>query len=175
MMPSGNVLVMARVSAHMTSLSNETLHCRASGLGLHRTAALQVLLERQEDDMKELASAFAIIACAWLPFTRDAEASDCVVPPLSFNSHSADLESTMSVKAGKGCGFNIMGIEGAITETKITQMPKVGRAGVQGNTVYYVAKPGYKGSDEFAYAYIGTDNYGGPMRVTIKRKVDVVP
>ena len=33
---------------------------------------------------------------------------------------------------------------------------------------YYVAKPGYQGPDEFSYAFIGNDQYGGPMRVTIE-------
>jgi N-acetylglutamate synthase/N-acetylornithine aminotransferase len=39
---------------------------------------------------------------------------------------------------------------------------------VRGTVAYYVAKPGYQGPDEFAYAYIGTDQYGGPMRVAVK-------
>jgi hypothetical protein len=125
--------------------------------------------------MKRCALALGLTACAFVSGESHAQPADCVVPPTSFNSHAADVESTMTVRAGKGCGFNIMGIEGAITETKIIQVPKTGRAGVQGNTVYYVAKPGYKGADEFAYAYIGTDNYGGPMRITIRRKVDVIP
>jgi hypothetical protein len=38
-----------------------------------------------------------------------------------------------------------------------------------------VAKPGYQGPDEFSYAIVGTDQYGGPMRVTTKMKVTVVP
>ena len=43
------------------------------------------------------------------------------------------------------------------------------------STVYYIAKPGYRGPDEFVYAFIGKDQYGGPMRVTIKRRITVVP
>ncbi len=46
---------------------------------------------------------------------------------------------------------------------------------MDGLAPYYVAKPGYQGTDEFAYTFIGTGQYGGPMRVTIKRKITVVP
>ncbi|MBZ6077662.1 hypothetical protein [Microvirga puerhi] len=98
-----------------------------------------------------------------------------MVPPMNFNSQIAELEGQLTVKAGKGCGFGISGIDGAINEVVITQKPKVGLAGVRGTTPYYVAKPGYQGADEFAYAYIGTNQYGGPMRVVIKRKVTVIP
>jgi hypothetical protein len=81
----------------------------------------------------------------------------------------------MTVKAGKGCAFNISGIPGAIDETVISQKPRIGRAGVQGLTPFYAAKPGYQGTDEFAYTFIGMGQSGGPMRVTIKRKITVVP
>ncbi|WP_134500103.1 hypothetical protein [Microvirga pakistanensis] len=57
---------------------------------------------------------------------------------------------------------------------KIVQAPRIGRAGVQNLRAVYVAKAGYQGADEFAYALIGMNQYGGPMRVTIKRKVTVV-
>ena len=81
----------------------------------------------------------------------------------------------MTVKAGTGCQFNVNGIPGAISEVRIVQAPKIGRAGVQNLYPYYMAKPGYSGPDEFAYAFIGTDQYGGPMNVVIRRKVTVVP
>jgi hypothetical protein len=87
----------------------------------------------------------------------------------------AELTTEMTVKAGKGCRFGLSGITGAITEVVITQKPKVGAAGVRGVTPYYIAKPGYQGPDEFAYTFIGTDQFGGPMRVVVKRKVTVVP
>ena len=101
--------------------------------------------------------------------------AQCTVDPVYFNGSSVESEGAMTVSAGKGCGFGLNGIPGAIKEAKIVQPPKVGRAGIQGLTPFYVAKPGYQGSDEFSYAFIGTDQYGGPMRVVIKRKVTVVP
>ncbi len=104
-----------------------------------------------------------------------AEPGDCIVPPMSFSSEIADLSGEMTVKAGKGCGFGISGIEGVIDTVSITSTPKVGMAGVRGSTVYYIAKPGYRGPDEFAYAFVGKDQYGGPMRVTVKRRITVVP
>ncbi|MBF9232745.1 hypothetical protein [Microvirga alba] len=119
---------------------------------------------------KLLISAFA--ALIWADAAR---ADNCTVSPMNFNSHIANVEAEMTIKAGKGCGFGLNGIQGAINEAVIVQKPKVGLAGVQGLTPFYVAKPGYKGADEFSYAIIGTDQYGGLMRVTTKLKVTVVP
>jgi hypothetical protein len=99
----------------------------------------------------------------------------CSGPPAYFSGSVAEFEAELRVKAGTGCRFSLNGIEGVIKEAKITQQPKIGRAGVEGLDPYYVAKAGYQGPDEFAYSIIGTDQYGGPMRVTIKRKVTVVP
>lgn len=81
----------------------------------------------------------------------------------------------MTVVSGTACQTGVSGIQGALTEVKIMQQPKIGKAGVEHMRPYYVAKPGYQGPDEFTYAYIGTDQYGGPMRVSIKRKILVVP
>ncbi len=103
------------------------------------------------------------------------QAQDCVVPPTYINGYRSEVEGTMTIKAGKGCGFGMNGIEGAIDEAVIVQKPKFGVAGVRGLMPFYVAKPGYQGDDEFSYAFIGTDRHGGPMRVTVKRKVTVVP
>lgn len=125
--------------------------------------------------MKTVSFTLGIAAAAWLAYPNAARAADCVVPPMNFNSQVAELEGEMTVKAGKGCGFGLSGIDGAINEVMITQKPKVGLAGVRGTMPYYVAKPGYQGPDEFSYAFIGTNQYGGPMRVVIKRKVTVVP
>jgi hypothetical protein len=60
-----------------------------------------------------------------------AQAQDCSVTPMIFNSHVANLEGEMTVKAGKGCGFGLNGIQGAITEAAIVQKPKAGMAGVR--------------------------------------------
>ena len=117
----------------------------------------------------------AVLAAAGFLAIGPAHAQDCIVTPVNFNSHITETVGEMTVKAGKGCGMTVGGITGAINQTVITQMPKFGRAGVRGSTAIYVAKPGYQGPDEFAYAYIGTDQYGGPMRVTIRRKITVVP
>jgi hypothetical protein len=117
----------------------------------------------------------AVLGFASLPLCSEVQAQDCVVSPMSFNSHVADIDGEMTVKAGKGCGFGLNGIPGAISEATIIQKPKAGMAGVRGIMPFYVAKPGYRGADEFSYAIIGTDQYGGPMRVTTKMKVTVVP
>ena len=117
----------------------------------------------------------AILGLTCTSLGADAQAQDCTVTPMIFNSHVADLQGEMTVKAGKGCGFGLNGIQGAISEAAIVQKPKAGMAGVRGIMPFYVARPGYRGPDEFSYAIIGTDQYGGPMRITIKRKITVVP
>jgi hypothetical protein len=125
--------------------------------------------------MKTVSFILGITAAAWLAYPNAARAADCVVPPTYINGYLSEVEGEMTVKAGKGCGFGLNGIEGAINEAVIVQKPKVGMAGVRGLTPYYVAKPGYQGPDEFSYAFIGTGRHGGPMRVVFKRKVTVVP
>jgi len=125
--------------------------------------------------MKSNIYILATLGLAGMAIGTRAQAQDCVVAPMYFNSHVANIEGVMTVKAGKGCGFGLNGIAGAIKEAAIVQKPKAGMAGVRGIMPYYVAKPGYQGADEFSYAIIGTDQYGGPMRVTTKMKVTVVP
>jgi hypothetical protein len=125
--------------------------------------------------MKNLAYAISILGFACLSLSSEVQAQDCIVSPMSFNSHVANVEGEMTVKAGKGCGFGLNGIQGAISEATIVQKPKAGMAGVRGIMPFYVAKPSYRGADEFTYAIIGTDQYGGPMRVTTRMKVTVVP
>ncbi|MBF9196009.1 hypothetical protein [Microvirga terrestris] len=117
--------------------------------------------------------AASLVSC--LALGSAAEAQDCSGAPVYFSGEIVEIESAMTVKAGKGCFFNISGIPGALTETVISQKPKVGRAGVEGLKPYYLAKPGYQGADEFAYTFIGQGQYGGPMKVTIRRKITVVP
>lgn len=114
------------------------------------------------------------ICVAIMGFASAAEA-DCKGPPLYFNGSIAELESPLLVKAGAGCAFGINGFPGAVSEVKITQAPKIGRAGVQNLRAIYIAKPGYQGADELTYAIIGTNDYGGPMRITIKQKITVIP
>jgi hypothetical protein len=119
-----------------------------------------------------LIAAAGILAVAAITSQAQAE---CSGPPIMIPGYSAELEGALTVKAGTGCAFGVNGIEGAITEVKITQMPKIGKAGVQNLSAYYIAKSGYKGPDEFTYVLIGTNEHGGPMRITFKRQITVVP
>ncbi|MCB5174339.1 hypothetical protein [Microvirga lenta] len=125
--------------------------------------------------MRKLELVSGLAAAAFLFFTGSASAQNCSGAPIYFNGSIAAVEGELTVKSGKGCTFNINNIPGAINETVITQKPRVGKAGVQGLTPYYVAKPGYTGSDEFSYTFLGMDQYGGTMRVTFKQKITVVP
>jgi hypothetical protein len=120
-----------------------------------------------------LVATSAAFACGL--YAGSALAQDCSGPPVYFNGEIVEVEGELTVKAGKGCAFSINGIPGALKETVISQKPKIGRAGVDGLKPYYMAKPGYQGPDEFAYTFVGMNQYGGPMRITIKRKITVVP
>jgi hypothetical protein len=120
-----------------------------------------------------LVATSAAIACSL--WTGSALAQDCSAQAVYFNGDVVETEGEMTVRSGKGCSFNLNGIRGAISETVISQKPKVGKAGVANLKPYYVSKPGYQGPDEFAYTFVGMNQYGGPMRVTVKRKVTVVP
>ncbi|WP_243370452.1 hypothetical protein [Microvirga solisilvae] len=102
-------------------------------------------------------------------------ASACSAESVYLHSARFETEGKMTVSAGKGCVFNINGIPGALEDVQIVQKPKFGQAGVQNFKPFYRAKPGYAGQDEFAYAFIGKDQYGGEMRIVIKRKVTVIP
>ena len=105
--------------------------------------------------------ALTAIGCG-LGVMNAARAADCVSPPLYFNGNIVEISGTTTVKVGKGCAFAVNGIPGAIDETIISQKPKVGQASIRGHRAIYAAKPGYLGPDEFAYTYVGTDQYGGP-------------
>ena len=118
-------------------------------------------------------AAASLVGC--LAFGSDVQAQNCSGAPVYFNGEISEVEGPLTVKAGKGCVFSIDGIPGALTETVISQKPKVGKAGVEGLKPYYLAKPGYQGPGEFAYSFIGQGRYGGLMRVTIRRKITVVP
>src|SRR5687768_9364134 len=108
--------------------------------------------------MEEAMNKYVFLAgsIALMPVATEAQAQDCVASPVMFNSHIVETQGDLTVKAGRGCGFGVSGIEGAIDQTVITQRPKFGTAGVRGTTAYYIAKPGYNGPDEFTYAFIGT-------------------
>lgn len=101
--------------------------------------------------------------------------AECKGPAFIIPGNLAEIEVPLTVKAGTGCGFGVSGVPGAIEDVQITQQPKTGRASVQNLRPVYVAKPGYQGPDEFTYTYIGKDQYGGPMKVSVKRKITVVP
>jgi len=119
--------------------------------------------------------ALITLACVAAVGYADIAQASCRMTPVSFSGAIVETEGEMTVVSGTGCKTGVSDIPGALTEVKITQQPKFGKAGVENMRPYYMAKPGYQGSDEFTYTYIGTDQYGGPMRVSVKRKITVVP
>ena len=68
---------------------------------------------------------FLAAGIALMPIATEAQAQDCVVSPVMFNSHIVETEGAMTVKAGRGCGFGVSGIGGAIDQTVITQKTQV--------------------------------------------------
>lgn len=121
------------------------------------------------------AGSLAILTACLLTGWAGAAQAKCKVTSTYFNGSIIETEGEMTIAAGTACSMGIGGIPGALSEVKITQQPKIGKAGVENYHPYYLAKRGYQGEDEFTYTYIGTDQYGGPMRISIKRKVTVVP
>ena len=116
-------------------------------------------------------ASIVVLAC----LAPHAASAACDIAPVTFSGSHAEVEGSMTVNAGSSCRFGVNGIPGALSEVRISQAPRVGRAGVENLRPFYVAKAGYKGPDEFAYVYIGTDQYGGPMNVVVRRKVTVIP
>ena len=112
-------------------------------------------------------------ALLFLAACGQAKAATCEVDPLPL-ARKIDAESQMRVSAGSVCGMNIS-LPGAIHNIKIIQKPKTGIAGIRGSAVYYAAKPGSKGQDEFVYTYEGAEAYGGEISITIRQKVTIVP
>ena len=121
--------------------------------------------------LSKLSARLLFVACA----VPQAASALCSADNVLIPGPRSELEGNMTVSAGSGCSFGVNGIPGAIKDVRITQAPRFGRAGVENFSPYYVAKPGYRGPDEFSYAFIGTDQYGGPMNVVVRRKVTVVP
>ncbi|MCB8823094.1 hypothetical protein [Microvirga rosea] len=121
--------------------------------------------------MKFLYSAAAVLVLG--SFGHAEAAGTCEVDPLPL-ARKIDTESHMVVSSGSACGMNIT-LPGAINDIKIIQKPKSGIAGIRGSAVFYAPKPGFKGRDEFAYTYEGTEAYGGEINITIRQKVDVIP
>jgi len=115
------------------------------------------------------------VACLILFGSVGVAHAKCKATSVSFSGNMVETEGEMTVVAGTSCSSGVSGIQGSLTEVRITQQPKVGKAGVENMRPYYTAKPGYQGPDEFAYTYFGKDQYGGPMRVSVKRKIAVVP
>ncbi|HZH09163.1 MAG TPA: hypothetical protein VEZ24_02200 [Microvirga sp.] len=125
--------------------------------------------------MASYKSFLAATVCAAFIGSIGTVQAKCRITPVSFNGSIVETEGALTIASGSSCVFGVNGIPGALSEVRITQQPKFGKAGVQNMRPYYTAKQGYKGEDEFTYTYIGTDQYGGPMRVSVKRKITVVP
>ena len=112
----------------------------------------------------------AVLGLACTAVGADAQAQDCAVAPMTFNSHIANIDGEMTVKAGKGCGFGLNGIQGAIREAAIVQKPKTGMAGVQGHHALLRGQAGLSGTGRIRLRVHRHDQYGGPMRVTIENE-----
>jgi hypothetical protein len=92
----------------------------------------------------------------------------------SFLAPHGITESRVTVKSGKTCAIKFGGGGDAVTQTRITQNPTIGKAGVSTHTVLYQAKAGYVGKDEFSYTRDGVDATGKPAPMVVRLKVDVV-
>ena len=88
-----------------------------------------------------------------------------------------DAAGVMMVKSGKWCGYRFRSSLGPTHGVKIVRQPSYGSIRVNSrHGVYYRSRPGYAGTDTFAYARYGLTMLNAPRttRATIIT-VNVVP
>jgi Bacterial Ig domain len=115
----------------------------------------------------------APLALAALPASQaQSQMRDCMVSgnlaPIGFNS-----EGTIDLSSGESCNL-LLNTSGTIDSSKISQRPKHGTLTmVSASNAVYKPKPGYKGTDEFAFTVAGRGlNNSGTSTLKIKANVN---
>ena len=120
------------------------------------------------------AAALAIatpLALAFPAGQAQSQMRDCMVSgnlaPIGFNS-----EGTIDLNSGESCNL-FLNTSGTIDSSKISQRPKHGTLTlVSMSNAIYKPKPGYKGTDEFAFTIAGRGlTNAGTSVVKIKANV----
>ena len=115
-----------------------------------------------------------LLAAALCCLSVSAQAQNCHVPYIR-TLENQTVDGYMTVKAGKRCSIVLRNSSGPVQTTRIIGGPSAGVATARGMRITYVPRPGYTGSDRFAYARAGQDRYGRPTVRTVNVNVSVVP
>ena len=84
------------------------------------------------------------------------------------------VEAHMIARAGVACGVRITNSVGGIQRIHVFQRPASGRAGALRGVIGYLPKPGFTGSDVFAYRLFGPHALTGkPSVATVRVNVTV--
>ena len=108
-----------------------------------------------------------------LALSMDA-AARCSMPFIR-TINNLTVDGSMTVSSGAPCSMRMRSSVGPTYSAEIVQRPSNGAATVEGaNRIVYRSRPGYVGSDAFAYARRGESIGGSPVVRTVRIAVSVV-
>ncbi len=100
-------------------------------------------------------------------------AARCSVPRISTFDNET-VNGRMTVSSGAECRIVMKHSRGPTYSAHIVDRPSHGTATVaSGNRIVYRSRPGYVGSDSFAYARRGETHAGAPTTRTVRISVNV--
>jgi hypothetical protein len=99
----------------------------------------------------------------------------CSVPYIRTLSNQA-VDGHMTARSGRPCSIRLRNSAGPTADASIVQRPANGTVSIGGgNRIIYRSRPGFVGSDAFAYARHGHDRYNSPATRTVRVSVRVMP
>ena len=118
----------------------------------------------------------AALTLSALPFATQSfsQTPNCSVPYIK-RMLGQTVEGRMTVRTGKQCRITMDTSMGGVLGTRIAQKASAGSATVSGQTVVYVPKGGYTGTDQFTYEREEMDRFGKKALSTIRISVTVIP
>lgn len=113
-----------------------------------------------------------IVVFAGLVMAGPAAARSCIVPNIKTLDNQT-VSGTMYVVSGKRCSIIVVSTRGPIFSARVVTPPSKGSVSINGNSVVYVARPGYIGDDRFVYSRQGLDAINRPITRTVDVSVKV--
>ena len=103
------------------------------------------------------------------------QAEACRVPFIRTLDNQT-VSGTMTAQSGKPCSIVLRTTLGPMLSAHIVERPTNGSASLgAGNRVIYRSRPGYTGTDSFAYARTGTNRHNEKVVRTVRIAVQVRP
>jgi hypothetical protein len=117
----------------------------------------------------------SMVASFALVFFGVESARACSVPYIrTLNNQTVD--GHMTARSGRPCSIRMRTSAGPTSGASIVQHPANGTLSIGGgNRIIYRSRPGFVGSDAFAYARHGLDRYNSPVTRTVRVAVRVIP